>query len=304
MPWIVVVVVARPIVTPLALVVPIDTVPAVVVAVPVSMTMLPLAPAEALPVDIVVLLDVVPAVLVTVAPPAPCRVSRPAFVPQVAAAALVRVRAPVLVVKLLAAFEVMLTAPAVALPMVVVLVPVVLIEVVPRTETVLPVRPRVPVVLPTLVLPVPVPRLVAAAPVVLMLVVPVRPMLEPDSIAIAPVEPFPIVIVPVLPLPICVFAVPDVLIVVAPVTASPAFAVTLPLNVLLPANVCTPVLTSPGFVPSAVWRYIPLPDTTAPSALFVWLSTVPINVTPLPAPSILVAVHAVPSYIYVCALPA
>jgi hypothetical protein len=169
-----------------------DTVPAVVVAVPVSMTMLPLAPALALPVEIVVLLEVVPALEVTVAPPAPCKVRRPAFVPQVAAAALVRVRAPVLVVKLLAAFDVMLTAPAVALPMVVVAVPVVLMEVVPKTETVLPVRPRVPVVLPTLVLPVPVPRLVAAAPEVFMLVVPV-------TVVVPVMEVVPFVTVKFLP---------------------------------------------------------------------------------------------------------
>ena len=194
----VVVVAARPMVTPLALVVPIDTVPAVVVAVPVSMTMLPLAPAEALPVEMVVLLDVVPAVLVTVAPPAPCRVRRPAFVPQVAAAALVRVNAPVLVVKLLAAFEVMLTAPAVALPMVVVLVPVVLMLVAPRT-VVVPVMALVAEALP---------MVVVAAPVVFMLVVPVRLVVPLVTVRFLPVAtvvspfrvtaPVPVAKVPVL----------------------------------------------------------------------------------------------------------
>ena len=67
----VVVVAARPMVTPLALVVPIVTVPAVVVAVPVSMDMLPLAPALALPVEMVTSLVVAPAAVVTVVPPAP-----------------------------------------------------------------------------------------------------------------------------------------------------------------------------------------------------------------------------------------
>ncbi len=163
-PWIVVVVAARPMVTPLALVVPIETVPAVVVAVPVSIAMLPLAPADALPVEIVVSPEVAPAVLVTVVPPAPWRVRAPAFVPQVAAAALVSVSAPVLVVKLLAAFAAMETAPPVAEPMLVAAVPVVLMSVVPSTEVV----PAMALVAEAL------PMVVVAEPEVLMFVVPVR----------------------------------------------------------------------------------------------------------------------------------
>lgn len=244
-PWIVVVVAARPMVTPLALVVPIETVPAVVVAVPVSIAMLPLAPADALPVEIVVSPEVAPAVLVTVVPPAPWRVRAPAFVPQVAAAALVSVSAPVLVVKLLAALDVMLTAPAVAEPMVVVLVPVVLMLVVPATVFVLPVMLVVPVVLPMVVLPVPVLIVVAAEPEPFMVVVPstvvvpVRPIVPPDWIDILPAAPLPILTAPVL-VPVFIFvlklleAFKSML---APLTVSPVFIVTLPEKVLSPANV-------------------------------------------------------------------
>ena len=77
LPCMVVVTPERPIVTPEALVVPIEIVPAVVVAVPVSRLMLPEAPAEALPVEIVTLEVAVPAELAMATPPAFCMLNTP-----------------------------------------------------------------------------------------------------------------------------------------------------------------------------------------------------------------------------------
>ena len=76
------------------------------------------------------------------------------------------------------------------------------------------------------------------------------------------------------------------------------------LKVFAPPNVCAPVETNPTLVASAVCKKIALEAITAPLALLVWESIAPTEVTPLPAPSMLVGVQAAPFQIYCCELPA
>src|SRR5579884_3425185 len=62
--------------------------------------------------------------------------------------------------------------------------------------------------------------------------------------------------------------------------------VTAPLKVLAPAKVCTPVVTKPGKEASALCKYRELPAITAPLALLVCESMVPIVVTPDELPNV------------------
>jgi hypothetical protein len=72
---------------------------------------------------------------------------------------------------------------------------------------------------------------------------------------------------------------------VPPEMVAPALPVRRLLKVLAPARVWVPVETKPGLLPSAVCKYMLVPDMTAPLADLVWVSMVPTVVTPEPPPA-------------------
>ena len=73
------------------------------------------------------------------------------------------------------------------------------------------------------------------------------------------------------------------------------------MKVLAPAKVWVPVLTRPTLVASAVCRYRLEPTMTAPLALLVWVSMVPMVLTP--EPPVPVAIQEVPFQMSEAAAP-